>query len=62
MKHLYKVRDYIFLTHFKKVVQLKKDHMVRTAYDAKTAVRPATGEEIKKYQRKGDKYDVEIDR
>ncbi len=52
MRHLYKVGDYIFLTHFKKVVQLKKDHMVRTAYDAKASVRPATEKEIKKYQRK----------
>lgn len=48
MQRMYKVGDYVFLKNFKKLVLLKSEKAVSLAYEAKSAVRPATDKEIKK--------------
>ncbi|HEQ3553561.1 hypothetical protein ACX3X3_13525 [Bacillus subtilis] len=47
MQRLYKVGDYVFLENFKKLILLKSEKDVSLAYEAKSAVRPATDKEIK---------------
>ncbi len=62
MRHLYKVGDYIFLTHFKKVVQLKRTTWFAQLMMQRPLSAPLQRKKSRNISGKGEKHNVEIDR